>query len=77
QGGEARWRAENELPALHEAQRLQLDCTKAADKLGWTPRLSLDQALDLTTDWYLRAAQETAGDALLALTRAQPTANPQ
>lgn len=75
QGGEARWRAENELPALHEAQRLQLDCTKAADKLGWTPRLSLDQALDLTTDWYLRAAQETAGDALLALTRAQISNN--
>ena len=75
QGRAARWHAENEPPALHEAQRLQLDCAKAAERLGWTPKLSLDQALDLTTEWYWRAAAGDAGAALLELTRAQISGN--
>ncbi len=69
------WRAENEPSALHEAQRLQLDCAKAAERLGWTPKLGLDQALDLTTEWYWRAAAGEAGAALLDLTRAQISSN--
>jgi CDP-glucose 4,6-dehydratase len=36
----------------HEAGMLSLDCSKASTMLGWAPRLSLDQALELTTDWY-------------------------
>lgn len=70
-GGKACWRAETDNPALHEAQRLQLDCTKAAEKLGWTPGLSLDQALDLTTDWYRQAVAQAGGYGLFELTRAQ------
>jgi CDP-glucose 4,6-dehydratase len=41
----------------HEASLLTLDSTAAADRLGWTPRLSLDQALKLTADWYCVAAE--------------------
>lgn len=41
----------------HEAALLTLDSSAAADQLGWTPRLSLDDALKLTADWY-RAATE-------------------
>lgn len=36
----------------HEAAYLRLDCTKAADRLGWTPRLPLDEGLRLTVEWY-------------------------
>jgi CDP-glucose 4,6-dehydratase len=35
----------------HEATLLQLEVTKASDRLGWMPTLSLDEALQLTADW--------------------------
>lgn len=38
--------------APHEAGLLRLDSTKARLRLGWRPRLSLPEALALTTDWY-------------------------
>jgi CDP-glucose 4,6-dehydratase len=40
----------------HEAALLTLDSTAAAEQLGWTPRLSLDDALKLTAEWYRVAA---------------------
>ncbi len=36
----------------HEAHYLKLDCSKAKSLLGWSPRLSLDNALEWTTDYY-------------------------
>lgn len=36
----------------HEAGLLQLNCDKAHQLLGWYPRWSVDQALDMTADWY-------------------------
>ncbi|MFN0140816.1 MAG: CDP-glucose 4,6-dehydratase [Pyrinomonadaceae bacterium] len=36
----------------HETNILRLDSTKAADELGWRPKLDLESALTLTTDWY-------------------------
>ena len=36
----------------HEDQLLQLDCSKAAQQLGWRPALRLSEALSLTVDWY-------------------------
>lgn len=36
----------------HEAATLMLDCAKAAKRLGWHPKLTLDQALSLSADWY-------------------------
>ncbi len=41
---------QGELP--HEAALLSLDCSKAKQKLGWSPALSLDQTLALTAEWY-------------------------
>jgi CDP-glucose 4,6-dehydratase len=38
-------------PALHEASQLRLDCSKAAAKLGWRPRTSVDDALRLVAEW--------------------------
>jgi CDP-glucose 4,6-dehydratase len=36
----------------HEAQMLQLDCSKAAQQLGWRPVLRLPEALSMTIEWY-------------------------
>jgi CDP-glucose 4,6-dehydratase len=38
--------------ASNEIQAQTLDCTKAHERLGWTPRWSLDDALSETVDWY-------------------------
>ncbi|MFR9650668.1 MAG: CDP-glucose 4,6-dehydratase [Rikenellaceae bacterium] len=43
---------------LHEANLLSLDITKARVKLGWKPRLSIDELVDLTVDWYKRYNDE-------------------
>lgn len=36
----------------HETTLLRLDSTKAKTELGWQPKLNLENALILTTDWY-------------------------
>lgn len=36
----------------HEANLLTLDCTKARIRLGWQPRLSFDNCVRWTADWY-------------------------
>lgn len=66
-GDGARWRqAEGAQP--HEASLLQLDSAKARARLGWAPRLALDDALDWTVAWY-RAWRD--GSDLGAITRQQ------
>lgn len=35
----------------HEAVRLALDCTKIAEKLGWTPRWRAETAVEKTVEW--------------------------
>jgi CDP-glucose 4,6-dehydratase len=37
---------------LHEAGILKLDSSKAKIELGWQPKLSFEQAINLTADWY-------------------------
>jgi len=44
--------------ARHEAQLLMLDISKAKFQLGWTPKLNLEQTIDLTMDWYKRYRHE-------------------
>ena len=38
--------------ARSEIQEQYLDCTKARNLLSWTPRYSMDKALDATIGWY-------------------------
>lgn len=57
----------NEHP--HEAGFLKLDCTKAADSLGWTPKTEFDTALAWTCEWY--SSWATGNTNLQALTLAQ------
>jgi CDP-glucose 4,6-dehydratase len=40
--------------ALHEANLLMLDISKAKFELGWEPRMNIDQCVQLTIDWYKR-----------------------
>lgn len=42
----------NELQCFHEAEKLNLDSTKAHNLLNWKSRLTLEETLDLTIDWY-------------------------
>ena len=44
--------------ALHEANLLMLDITKAKTRLGWNPRLDALQTIDLVADWYKRYQNE-------------------
>jgi CDP-glucose 4,6-dehydratase len=39
-------------PQVHEAHHLRLDSSQAIAELGWRPRWSLDQALDMTSAWH-------------------------
>ena len=52
----------------HEASFLKLDVSKARAKLGWRPRLTLSQALDLIVEWH--RVHRDGGDAR-AVTLAQ------
>ncbi len=36
----------------HEARLVKLDASKARQRLGWTPRWSLDRAVDAIVEWY-------------------------
>ena len=44
--------------ALHEANLLMLDITKAKKRLGWKPRLDATRTAILTSDWYKRYKTE-------------------
>ena len=44
--------------ALHEASLLLLDISKAHFRLGWEPKMTLDQSIYMTTDWYKRYQKE-------------------
>lgn len=44
--------------ALHEANLLMLDITKAKTRLGWKPKLDANQCAALTADWYKRYMKE-------------------
>lgn len=53
----------------HEAVMLTLDSSKAHQQLGWRPRLTSEQAISFTADWY--RAFSTGDTSLRALTEAQ------
>lgn len=44
--------------AVHEANLLMLDITKAQTRLGWQPKMSTKEAIELTADWYKRYHSE-------------------
>ncbi|MDD8001559.1 MULTISPECIES: CDP-glucose 4,6-dehydratase [Bacillus cereus group] len=52
----------------YESPVLTLDSTKAANKLGWTPKLSTDDSIAWTVDWYKKYA---SGENMESFTRQQ------
>lgn len=46
--------------ALHEANLLMLDVSKAKFQLGWEPRMNIEQTVELTVEWYRRYQKEKA-----------------
>lgn len=50
--GAGEWQDLSEPGAVHEAAVLRLCCDKAAARLGWRNALSMEQAIDLTAEWY-------------------------
>ena len=43
----------------YEAQSLMLDSVKARKKLNWRPKLSIDEALLLTYEWFANSLLKT------------------
>jgi CDP-glucose 4,6-dehydratase len=58
--GGLRWRPDA-VDHPHEAGKLMLDSTKAKARLGWQPRLGLDDSLALTAAWYERRHARKGG----------------
>ena len=48
----------SDLNAVHEASLLMLDISKAKFKLGWEPKMNIDQCICLVADWYRRYRSE-------------------
>lgn len=44
--------------ALHEANLLMLDISKAKFKLGWEPRMNIDQCMNMVAEWYKKYKTE-------------------
>lgn len=45
-------------PALHEANLLMLDISKVKFKLGWEPRMNIDQCITMVAEWYKKYKTE-------------------
>lgn len=50
----------SDLEAPHEARLLTLNINKAKARLGWRPRLTAEESIALTVDWYKRYRTEDA-----------------
>lgn len=53
--GDGSWRPAVNFAAPHEARYLSLDCNKTRRVLGWRPRLTMEESVQLTVGWYRRA----------------------
>jgi CDP-glucose 4,6-dehydratase len=63
-GADAGWESDDgEHPA--EATLLKLDCSKARRRLGWEPRLPLEDALAWLVRWYREAGRRDARELTL------------
>lgn len=51
--------------ALHEANLLLLDITKARFELDWKPTLTIENSIELTTEWYKSYKNENVYDLCL------------
>ena len=50
--GEGKWEDLSDPKALHEANLLKLNCDKAHAGLNWHSVLTIDECLQMTSEWY-------------------------
>lgn len=50
--GRGSYRVDRPEGAVHEAQLLRLDCSKATQELQWKPKWNAAQAIEQTIEWY-------------------------
>jgi CDP-glucose 4,6-dehydratase len=50
--GQGSWRPVADREAGSEATVLRLDASRARERLGWEPKIGLDDAIRLTVEWY-------------------------
>lgn len=48
----------SDFNAVHEAKLLMLNINKAKTRLGWKPRMDMQQCMSLVADWYKRYKNE-------------------
>lgn len=58
--GDGSWIDVSSAETPHEAGLLKLDITKARRELGWTPRLSAQDAVNWTVEWYKKPEKDIA-----------------
>jgi CDP-glucose 4,6-dehydratase len=67
-GDDATWFSASGADAPHESATLKVDAARARMRLGWAPRLRIEDALAWTVEWHRGLA---AGEPALALTDRQ------
>jgi len=50
--GSGSWVKAPECSGPHEGREIKLDCARARALLGWEPVLRLEEAIELTVEWY-------------------------
>ena len=58
--GKGEWKDVSLPNQLHEANVLKLDIFKAKNQLGWIPKLTAQEAIKWTIDWYKHPKDEQA-----------------
>ncbi|MFN8294926.1 MAG: CDP-glucose 4,6-dehydratase [Chitinophagales bacterium] len=56
--GAGQWEDTHNINQPHEANLLQLDITRAINELQWSPKLSAQDAVNWTVDWYKQPKEE-------------------
>ncbi len=60
--GQGNLQDSSEPNALHETDLLMLDISKAKYNLKWNPKLTLEETIKMTADWYKRYENEDVYD---------------
>jgi CDP-glucose 4,6-dehydratase len=60
--GPKSWQASSVSESYREIQTLVLDSSKARSLLGWRPCLTLQEAVNMTAEWYRKAINESHVD---------------
>ncbi|MFQ5753157.1 MAG: CDP-glucose 4,6-dehydratase [bacterium] len=69
--GKGMWKSLTEANPHHETNYLKLDCSKSRQVLGWQPCLRLEEAIEMTVEWYKQASKMTDSDDICDITTEQ------